>query len=180
MSDAVNYVNEWHNKGYSGNYIPKALREEDPPVEEWDGEAYHAEMTLALATENGRCPHAPTSDRIGEKRASDPNTGGQKGRKEEEFALVPVWPRSEVARVYGMGARKYDPDNWRKGYPWSWSLSALHRHIAKFEAGESLDPESQYHHLAHAAFHLNTLMEFDRLQLGTDDRVQDDQESWYG
>lgn len=106
-----------------------------------------------------------------EVRATDPETGGQKGKKLEEFALVPVYPRQEVARVYGYGATKYSEGNWRKGYPWSWSLSALYRHIAAFEAGESLDPESGRHHLAHASFHLNTLMEFERLGLGTDDRA---------
>lgn len=105
-----------------------------------------------------------------ETRATDPATGGQKGKKLEEFALVPVWPREEEARVYGYGAQKYEPNNWRRGYSWSWSLSALHRHIARFEQGESVDPESGLHHLAHAKFHLNTLMEFERLGLGTDDR----------
>ena len=69
-----------------------------------------------------------------------------------------------------MGARKYEDDNWRKGYPWRLSLDALYRHIAAFESGVSNDTESGLHHLAHAAFHLFTLMEFERLSLGTDDR----------
>lgn len=107
---------------------------------------------------------------MGETRAVDPSTGGAKGRKLEEFALIPVWPRLEVAKVYGFGAQKYEEDNWRKGYPWRWSLSALHRHIAQFEGGESFDSESGIHHLAHGVFHMNTLMEFDVRDLGTDDR----------
>lgn len=109
------------------------------------------------------------ADNSGEVRITDPVTGGQKGAKPEAHALVPVWPQDEIARVYGEGAKKYDPNNWRKGYAWSLSISALMRHINKFRAGESVDPDDGCHHLAHAAFHLNTLMEFERLGLGTDD-----------
>lgn len=77
-----------------------------------------------------------------------------------------------MAKVYGYGAQKYAADNWRKGYPWRLSLDALHRHLSAFEGGTSVDAESSYHHLAHAVFHLNTLMEFERLGLGTDDRMK--------
>lgn len=101
---------------------------------------------------------------------TDPVTGGQKAAKPEMFALVPVWPQEEVARVYGHGSKKYAPNNWRRGYAWSWSLSSLHRHIKKFEKGESFDKGSKLHHLAHATFHLFALMEYERLNLGTDDR----------
>jgi hypothetical protein len=107
----------------------------------------------------------------GEIRITDERTGGQKGQKLERHALVPQHPQDEVARVYGYGASKYSDHNWRRGYNWSLSLDALYRHVAQFRKGESVDPESGHHHLAHAAFHLNTLMEFERLGLGTDDRV---------
>lgn len=129
---------------------------------------------------------------VPEERVVDPVTGGAKGQKDERFSLIPVFPRSEVARVYGYGCKKYAPNNWRKGYRWSLSLDALYRHISKFEWGQSLDvdpckrhsdsgegwqPDCEFlecgsglHHLAHAQFHLNTLMEFERLGLGTDDR----------
>ena len=61
--------------------------------------------------------------------------------------------------------------NWTKGYNYTWSLGALHRHIKEFEKGISKDGESGVHHLAHAAFHLFALMEFERTGRGTDDRV---------
>jgi hypothetical protein len=105
-----------------------------------------------------------------ETRITDPTTGGQKGQKPERYSLIPAFPQEEEARVYGYGAEKYAPNNWRKGYSWSLSLDALYRHIAAFRMGESIDSESGCHHLAHAKFHMNTLMEFDRLGLGNDDR----------
>ena len=90
--------------------------------------------------------------------------------KLERYSLIPPHSLAEVARVYGYGAQKYADDNWRKGYPWRLSLDALHRHVKEFEMQNSIDKESGLHHLAHAAFHLFTLMEFERLSLGTDDR----------
>lgn len=98
-------------------------------------------------------------------------TGGQKGLKQERFDLVPANPLEEVARVYGFGASKYSDNNWRKGYPWGWSLGACLRHISAFRRGEDRDPESGLHHLAHAAFHLLALMEFQATGTGTDDRA---------
>ena len=106
-----------------------------------------------------------------EVRLTDPKTGGQKGSKPEQYALIPSHPLAELARVYGHGALKYDANNWRKGYAYTWSLSALWRHVEKFRQGESIDPDSGLHHLAHAAFHLFTLIDFERTNTGTDDRA---------
>lgn len=105
-----------------------------------------------------------------EVRVTDPDTGGQKGAKPEAYALIPIEPLAEVARVYNYGATKYEPFNWQKGYSWNLSISALFRHIFHFLRGQSVDPETGAHHLAHAAFHLFTLMEFERTGKGTDDR----------
>jgi len=104
-----------------------------------------------------------------EIRFTDPKTGGQKGVKLARYGLLPIYSLEQIANVYGYGAGKYAPNNWRKGYPWSLSIDALERHVAEFRKGNSIDPESGQHHLAHAAFHLLTLMEFERANLGTND-----------
>jgi hypothetical protein len=93
-----------------------------------------------------------------ERLVTDPSTGGQKGKKPEEYALIPVGALAEIARVYGFGARKYEPNNWRKGYAWSLSYSAMQRHLNAFWGGEETDPESKLPHLAHAAFHMMSLL----------------------
>lgn len=97
-------------------------------------------------------------------------TGGEKGRKPETYSLIPVGPLAELARVYGYGASKYSDNNWRKGYPFSWSIDSLYRHIEAFRLGQNIDPESGLHHLAHANFHLMTLQEFQGAGSGQDDR----------
>lgn len=111
-------------------------------------------------------------DTTKEERIVDPKTGGEKGQKQERWELLPFPALDEVARVYGYGARKYAPDNWRKGYSWRLSLGALCRHIALWASGQSVDPETGCHHLAHATFHCLALITFEDEGLGTDDRAK--------
>jgi hypothetical protein len=86
------------------------------------------------------------------------STGGQKGQKDVQVSLLPVEALAETARVYAMGAAKYERENWRKGYEYHLSYDALQRHLMAFWGGEDRDPESGLLHLAHAAFHVNTLI----------------------
>lgn len=106
----------------------------------------------------------------GEIRVTDPVTGGQKGSKPERYDLIPFEGLDEVARVYAYGANKYADHNWRRGYRWSLSSAAALRHISRWMQGEDRDDESGLHHLAHAAFHMLTLITYDALNKGTDDR----------
>lgn len=105
-----------------------------------------------------------------EIRLTDPATGGQKGSKEARLDLIPAYAQIIEARVHGMGAEKYAPYNWRKGYPWSWSYAALLRHLYAWWNGEDTDPESGLPHLAHARWHTGILLEFAQYGLGVDDR----------
>lgn len=105
-----------------------------------------------------------------EVRVTDPETGGQKGQKQARFDLIPVEPLWEVARHFGVGAAKYDDNNWRRGYAWGLSYAALQRHASLFWAGESDDGETDTHHLAAVVFHALVLMQHDMCGGGTDDR----------
>lgn len=99
----------------------------------------------------------------------DPKTGGAKGSKEPQLGWGDPEALIELGRVYGYGAQKYDPTNYRKGYKWSLSANALLRHFLAWLGGESIDPESGKHHLAHAAWHCLTLITFEKRGLGNDD-----------
>lgn len=87
-------------------------------------------------------------------------TGGQKGVKPQRYDLIPVEPLEEVATLYGVGAKKYEENNWRKGYEFSKSYSAMQRHANAFWNGEDLDPEMGTPHLASVIFHAMALLEF--------------------
>lgn len=97
-------------------------------------------------------------------------TGGEKGVKPERHSLIPVEALNSIARLYGVGAKKYAAHNWRKGYEWSKSYDAMNRHMALFWSGEDIDPETGEPHMAAVAFHAMTLIVFMQEQPKFDDR----------
>jgi hypothetical protein len=103
----------------------------------------------------------------------DPSTGGRKGRSLLRHDLIPVKALAEVALIYGLGSRKYEDNNWRRGYPWSLSVAALKRHLDKWIDGQSWDKEG-FHHLSAVVFHALALMEFEREHPELDDRYEPD------
>lgn len=81
--------------------------------------------------------------------------------------LVQPLAMQEYAQVMTYGARKYEPDNWRK-VPDAKKryFAALLRHVWSWWLGETHDPESGYHHLAHAMCCVAFLLE-PELESGT-------------
>ena len=88
------------------------------------------------------------------------DTGGQKGKKAEQFHTMPYEALAELARVYSFGMGKYAQYNFRNGYEWSLSFDALMRHAFAFWSGETDDEESGLNHMAHAAWHCINLVLF--------------------
>lgn len=86
------------------------------------------------------------------------------GRKDDAgkptFRLVPPRALLEVARVLEFGARKYDPENWRRvdGIQDRYLDAAL-RHINAHQRGEDADRETGISHLAHAGCCLLFMLE---------------------
>lgn len=72
------------------------------------------------------------------------------GEKPQMY-LLPPKSMLEVSRVLTFGARKYDPENWRKleNLQNRYSSAAL-RHIFAHIDGSKLDDDSGLSHLAHA------------------------------
>lgn len=118
----------------------------------------------------GLTENIPTTVATGEVRYTDPTTGGQKGDKLARHDLLPPDIVNELAEHYGKGARKYADRNTEKGYPWSKSYAACHRHLNAFWRGEDVDPEMGSLHLIAAAWHCFTMAWFLRHNKGTDDR----------
>ncbi|MGL4178310.1 MAG: dATP/dGTP diphosphohydrolase domain-containing protein [Dermatophilaceae bacterium] len=97
-------------------------------------------------------------------------TGGQKGRKPAQHGSLDPVALTTLAEVSGFGTRKYARHNYLRGYDWSLSYDALHRHLNAFWSGEDRDPESGLAHAAHAAWHALALVSFLERGIGTDDR----------
>jgi hypothetical protein len=99
-------------------------------------------------------------------KASQTATEG--GRKFDggkiRYGLLPPLALKATADVLTFGAEKYEPNNW-KHVPDSLSryFDAAQRHMWAFKEGETIDPESGKHHLAHALCCLMFLYEHDIL-----------------
>lgn len=78
----------------------------------------------------------------------------------------------EIAKVLNHGAKKYAPDNWRKGIEWSRLLGAAFRHLTAFNGGEDKDLESGLSHLAHLGCCVHFLLEFEKTHKELDNRYK--------
>lgn len=91
------------------------------------------------------------------------------GMKHDEskprFDLIPPIAELEVAKVLEYGARKYDPDNWRKVEgARNRYYAAARRHLNAWRTGEYHDLESRLPHLAHAITSLMFILELEMEQ----------------
>ncbi|MCP5019394.1 MAG: hypothetical protein GY938_29540 [Ketobacter sp.] len=88
------------------------------------------------------------------------------GRKDDQekprWDLLPWEQVEEVVKVLSGGAVTYDDDNWkrvpeaRRRY-----FAAAHRHLVAWKKGETVDPQYEMPHLAHAVCDLLFLMWLD-------------------
>lgn len=125
-----------------------------------------AERALALALGHTVVYQTPQS---GEVRTTSA-TGGQKGVKPERFDLIPVGPLTDLARLYGKGAIKYEPRNYERGYEWSKSYAAMQRHLNLWWSGQDIDEETGVPHVINAAWHCFALALFMETHPEFDDR----------
>lgn len=78
---------------------------------------------------------------MSDEKKVDANAGGaarfDKGKPQLEL-ISPV-AMIGLASILTFGAKKYAPNNWRKGMAWSRCLGSLKRHLAEFEMGNDYD-----------------------------------------
>jgi hypothetical protein len=118
-----------------------------------------------------------------ETRVVDATTGAAKGSKLARFDLVPWSIIRELAEHFGRGARKYEDRNWEKGYKWSLSFAALHRHLEAFwnrdeidhdEALYEADEQHTVRHIIAVVWHALVLAFYSKYHRGEDDRPREE------
>ena len=87
-----------------------------------------------------------------------------------EWCLLPMSTVAEIVKVLMFGARKYSPDNWKLGNPWTDTYNSLVRHLNAWREGEDRDPDSGCLHLGHIGCNVVFLTYYYLNGLGTDDR----------
>ena len=86
--------------------------------------------------------------------------------------LIPPDAMIEIAKVFTMGADKYEARNWEKGTKWGRANGALLRHLMAWMGGEDKDPESGLWHMAHIAWNAICLLAYQIRGVGVDDRFK--------
>ena len=76
----------------------------------------------------------------------------------------------DLGLILAHGAKKYGPNNWRKGLSWGRLIAAALRHLIAYMRGEDNDPESGFPHVSHALCNLMMLVEFHHTRRDLDDR----------
>jgi hypothetical protein len=93
--------------------------------------------------------------------AEDSDKGLRYNEGKSRVDLIPPDALLEVGKIYTYGANKYAPHNWEKGMNYSDMYASLQRHLLQFWDGETLDPESNQHHLTSVAFGVLGLLHFE-------------------
>lgn len=94
--------------------------------------------------------------------ALDPSAPPSDPARNGGYYLIPPEPLGEVARVFDIGAKKYEPRGWEKGLPWSDVLNRAYRHLLRWQRGEKFDLDDGQHNLASVAWAALVLMEYER------------------
>ena len=84
--------------------------------------------------------------------------------------LLPPDALVEIAKVFTKGAEKYEDRNWERGMDWGRLYAATMRHLSAFWAGEDIDSEWGYSHLAHTGCSILMLLSTYMRNIGTDSR----------
>jgi hypothetical protein len=66
-----------------------------------------------------------------------------------KWSLVDFKSLEDMVEVLEVGAKKYSPDNWKKGMPYTEIFESLMRHLVDFMNGKDLDKESGLPHTGH-------------------------------
>lgn len=112
--------------------------------------------------------------RVSGPQAHVPQLGGLKNDSEKAARpeLLPTEALEEISKVLAFGAKKYEDNNWRRGFKWTRVLGALFRHLYAWARGEDKDPETGLSHLAHAGCNVLFLLTFELTGAGQDDRFR--------
>jgi Domain of unknown function (DUF5664) len=108
---------------------------------------------------------------VGDVNSTEIGSGARYNDGKTQWDLMPLTLLEEVVKVWEYGARKYAAWNWAKGMPWHVPYACAMRHLlAYWWKGERNDPESGYHHLAHAICNIMMLLHFEVHYPQGDDR----------
>lgn len=107
---------------------------------------------------------------VGDIDSEEPGTGARVVGGKPDYSLLPLSTLEPVVRVWESGQKKYKAWNWAKGMAWSVPLACMMRHIAAWQAGETIDEETGQSHMAHVICNAMMLLHYEQCHEFLDDR----------
>jgi hypothetical protein len=107
---------------------------------------------------------------IGDVNSAEKGSGARYNDGKPDYSLIPMHLLAGEARVWQIGAKKYARNNWMKGMPWSVPFACIMRHLAAWQNGEDLDPETGESHLDHISCNVRMLQLYSKTYPEGDDR----------
>ena len=118
----------------------------------------------------------PAPETVGDIDSEAPGSGARYNAGKPDYSMIPLDTLEDETRVWMYGERKYKRWNWMKGMAWSVPLACILRHLAAWQRGEDLDPESGLPHLAHVSCNVRMLSLYAKTYVEGDDRPK----QWLG
>lgn len=128
----------------------------------------------------GRWEDGPLFPAVKETLGQGADGGGLRlNAGKNRIELLPETWLWALGDVMTQGSKKYDARNWEKGMDWSAMIGCMHRHLAKFQAGQRYDGKkfdkekgtTGCHELAMVAWNALALMHYDLTETGNNDLV---------
>lgn len=107
---------------------------------------------------------------VGDVNSNERGSGARYNQGKAKFNLIPLNLLDDTARVWEYGAKKYAAWNWAKGADWNVPFDSLMRHLAAWQNGEDIDPESGLPHTAHIICNAMMLVHYERFYPEGDNR----------
>jgi hypothetical protein len=110
---------------------------------------------------------------IGDVNSNEKGSGARFNDSKADFSLLPLCTLEDEIRGWMYGKKKYAAWNWAKGMPWSVPFACAMRHLAAWQRGEDIDPESGITHLGLAMCNLRMLTLYAKTFQEGDDRPKE-------
>lgn len=110
------------------------------------------------------------NEKLNQKRLLDFAAGVKYDVDKPNMSLLSSVAIEELTKVLDFGAKKYAAHNWRNGISTTRLVSAALRHTFSFLRGETYDPETGLHHMAHAMCCCMFIIELHSTKPELDDR----------
>ena len=132
--------------------------------------AWFSDETVLVVKEKDGSFTATPLEGIGDVNSTVKGSGARYNSNKPDMSLIPLWTLEDEARVWDYGTKKYNAWNWAKGMPWSVPYACAMRHLAAWQRGEEIDPESGQPHLAHVMCNIRMLTLYAKTYPEGDDR----------